>query len=595
MIAAAERRELKYWKFNLDQTEYGLAHGWGTPEFDDSVWMDVEAYTSWETYQEALFDYEGCGWFRTWVDVKTSPDKHFVLKFDGVGGMAQVYVNGKYVGGTDNRYLPFSMDITSRLWDGKNLIAVLVDNSFRGREHLTGGKRIEWVLYGGLTHRIWLEEQPVTYISHVRADAKADGSLKVTVDLENREGMSFKDDFSGSLYVGVPGLAGCQGVVAVHLGKRKTEQVVFTFQAEQVKLWSPETPNLYDLQVVLNRGEETLHTVTERIGFRTVAVEGTKLMLNGKEILFKGANRYDEYAPYGICPPEELIRQDLLEMKKCGMNIIRIHYPQDDVHYRIADEIGIMYMIEVPLNWWSPSADQTIADWFPLAAEAVDCLDRTFRSFCNHPSWTVWSVGNECSHSRTANQQMFRMLADRMRALDCGRLISYAVSQPILDEKELDFCDFLAINYYSGILSNHESEFPEQMTKVLERKLGIAQQFYPNKPHVMTEFGYVCVGGIHGNVYEGRYAEDFGTTFLKADCAEFLKDPNLKGMIIWCWADYRHRRGFVPSKTNMGIQATYGPWGLVTMDRKPKQMLLDTMREIYQNWEIPEEGGCQDA
>jgi len=112
---------------------------------------------------------------------------------------------------------------------------------------------------------------------------------------------------------------------------------------------------------------------------------------------------------------------------------------------------------------------------------------------------------------------------------------------------------------------------------------------------VMTEFGYVCVGGIHGNVYEGRYAEDFGTTFLKADCAEFLKDPNLKGMIIWCWADYRHRRGFVPSKTNMGIQATYGPWGLVTMDRKPKQMLLDTMREIYQNWEIPEEGGCQDA
>ena len=573
--------ELKTWKFTLDQTLYGEAAGWATPEYDDSSWVEKESYTCWETYEHALRDYEQNGVFRAWVEASGEAGKRYVLRFDGVGGVARVYANGVYAGGTENRYLPFEVDVTEQIHEGKNLLAVWVDNRFLGENHIPGGKKVEWVLYGGLTHRVYFEERDPVRIAHVRTDAAADGTLKVAVTVENRSA----EPFSGMLSANAAGLAMEQPVT---MAAGQSGCVFFEGKAENVRQWSPETPELYDLQIDLSCGEKTVDSNITRIGFRTIRVEGTKFLLNGKEIYLKGANRYDEYAPYGICPPEELIRQDLLEMKKCGMNLVRTHYPQDDVHYRIADEIGIMYMIEVPVNWMYPASTDTLEQYDPLTQEACDTLERTFANFCNHPCWTVWSMGNECGHSMPACQKLLRILAEKARALDSGRMITFASCRDLLDEKELDFCDFLSINYYSGVLSEHVSQFPVQMTAVLEQKLGVAQKLYPNMPHVMTEFGFPCIYGMHGNGIEGRFTEEFGGTFLRAACEEYRKDPNMKGLVIWSWADYRHRRGFVPAKTNMGMQATYGPWGLVTSDRKPKTAMVEAMTEVFTGWK-PEE------
>ena len=176
------------------------------------------------------------------------------------------------------------------------------------------------------------------------------------------------------------------------------------------------------------------------------------------------------------------------------------------------------------------------------------------------------------------------MLADRMKGLKTNRLVTYAANKPLLNSEELDFCDILCMNYYSGSKSESVEDFPEQLETILREKLRVAQELYPNVPHVMSEFGYVGIGGIYNNANSGRYSEDYGATFLKKKVEEFLADPQMKGLIIWCWADYRHRRGFVPAFTGMGFQATYGPYGLVTIDRKPKKMLLDVMTEVYTNW-----------
>lgn len=582
-MSANNCTELRNWKFNLDQTQYGLSAGWAKPEYDDSPWMDVESGTAWETYEYAMADYEGHGWYRTrYEGVKQSGRRH-MLKFDGVGGTAEVYVNGRLMGKNQDRYLPFEVDITTALREkGESVIAVLVDNRFRGREHLPGGKTTEWVLYGGLNHRVYVEEQPAVYISHVRLDAEADGSFKAVIECENRDTRPVLADFVGQLRLTVEGLPELSFCQELKLGFKEHKQIVFEGKAESFSTWSPQRPCLYDVQVELWKDDEVLYTKQERTGFRTVEVCGTQILLNGKEIYLKGANRYDEYAPYGNCPPEEKIREDLLKMKECGLNLVRTHYPQDELHYRIADEVGIMYMIEVPVNWWFPREDETFADFCTLAAEAVENTDRTFRAFCNHPSWTIWSTGNECSHSHPACQQMFRMLADRMRSYDPRRLITYASHKPLLNSQELDFCDFLSMNKYTGILSENESQFDELMHQPLAEKMDDAMRLYPDVPHVMTEFGYVCVYGIHGSAQEGRFTEDFGSTFLKAQVEDFMADENLKGLIIWSWADYRHRRGFAGG--GMHLSATYGPYGIVTIDRKVKQRMFDTMQEIYTNW-----------
>ena len=94
--------------------------------------------------------------------------------------------------------------------------------------------------------------------------------------------------------------------------------------------------------------------------------------------------------------------------------------------------------------------------------------------------------------------------------------------------------------------------------------------------------------GIHGSETEGRYTEDFGTTFMREKLPIFMSNKQMKGMIIWCWADYRHRRAFIPAKTGMGMQATYGPYGLVSIDRKPKTLLLGLMSDFYNNWKVKE-------
>ena len=597
MKTNAFRHELNKWKFSLDQSSYGLTGGWAATRYDDSSWTEVSSYTSWETYEDAMRDYEGKAWFRT----KFTPTKvagvRFILHFEGVGGVAQVYINGKYAGGTENRYLPFELDITNFVRKqrpteqyAESVIAVCVDNSFRGKQHLTGGGRVEWVLYGGLTHRVWVEERPASNISHVRVDAAADGSLKVTATVEGRNHV---EPFTAEVRMEVEGLTSepvCKPVecpISTPAGPG-VQKVCFELKFDDVKLWSPETPNLYTVRVALYKDNELRSAVEERFGFRTIETRGTHILLNGKELLVKGANRYDEYAPYGICPPIELIREDFQAMKDVGINLIRTHYPQDAIHYELADEMGLMYMIEVPLNWWAPKDTDYIDDHLQLLSEAVDCLDRTFYWHCNHPSWTFWSVGNECKHNHPVCNQAFHMLAARMRRLDCRRLITYAAHKPFLNSQEMDFCDVLSMNYYSGILSENEEQFPEQMDKVLEEKFKTALRLYPDKPHMMTEFGYVCVRGVRNSTKEGRYAEDFGGTFLRADCKALLKNPNMRGLVIWCWADYRHRRGFVPSKTNMGIQATYGPWGLVTMDRKPKAPIVEAMKEVFEGFTVSE-------
>ena len=583
MSVTTKITDLRNWKFTIDQTQYGMNAGWARADYDDSGWSDVQSNTSWETYDYAMADYEGHGWYRTrYAGIRKAGRRH-ILKFNGVGGVAKVFVNGKLVCTNEDRYLPFEADISSYLWDSReSVIAVLVDNSFRGESHLPGGFTTEWVLYGGLNHKVWVEEQSAVYVTHVRLDAAADGTFRAVLTCKNRDNREKLPAFQGQLALKVEGLEALTFSKELTLAYQETQKIVFEGKAENAKTWSPDSPNLYNVTVTLTKDGQEVCTIRERTGFRTIEVSGTDFLLNGEKIYLKGANRYDEYGSYGINPPEELLRADLLKMKECGLNLVRTHYPQDEMHYRIADEVGIMYMIEVPLNWWYPVKQDTFADFCGLAAEAIDNTDRTFMAHCNHPSWTIWSTGNECGHSHPACQQMFRMVAERMRRYEPKRLITYASNKPLLNSQELDFCDFLAMNKYTGILSEHESEFPRKMIAPLKEKLQTAKELYPNVPHVMTEFGYVCVAGVHGNPHEGRYTEDFGANFMAHKLETFMTDELMRGMVIWSWADYRHRHGFYGD--GMHLKATFGPYGLVTIDRKEKPKLYALLKDFYTNW-----------
>ena len=94
------------------------------------------------------------------------------------------------------------------------------------------------------------------------------------------------------------------------------------------KLWSPESPSLYEVKGKLKKDEAVIDDITDRTGIRKISIQGNTILLNGNPVTIKGVNRYDEYGNYGVNVPEETLRKELSLMKSVGINTIRVHYPQ---------------------------------------------------------------------------------------------------------------------------------------------------------------------------------------------------------------------------------------------------------------------------
>ena len=586
MNVYSPKTELPLWKFAIDKYDIGEEMGFHSEECDDGGFSEVPAGKAWDQYETALHHCETVGWYRVRVDVKKNPETRHYLDFDGVGGIFAVYVNGVKAAEELQRYLPATVDIEEFLREGENLIAVKVDNRNRKSRHLTGGVIVEWVLYGGLIHKVYLTEKPVRRISHIFVNAKHTGDAAVEAEIRNDGGT----ELNGALRVE---FAGETAEKTVRCGAGESVKVKFDVKAKDITPWSPETPALYELKARLfdEEGAE-IYTAEERTGFRTIECRGTHILLNGKELFIKGANRYDEYDPWGPSVPEEKIREDLLAMKSCGMNFVRTHYEQDPATYRIADEIGIMYMLEVPLNWWAPidpddeeaqkggtfSADENwIGSWDELQKIAETNLDITFERFCNHPCWVVWSMSNECRHFTRDGVRILGSLAARARGYDSGRLITNVACIDPKKREELDYCDFIAFNAYDGMLCGREDkamkicEFEKKAYASAIKRMAKIRDLFPEKPIVITEFGGRSIYGVYGDFPE---SEDHHAEYIRCICRAFLSLEEIRGLVLWSWADYHH---------NWDMEEPFGPYGIVTVDRKIKTKPFEAMKEIFEN------------
>lgn len=572
------RQELASWRFMIDQHAYGESHHWMDAEHDHSGWMEVPAGKAWDHYDYAMRNYEGGGWYYTEFDAFSDEEVHHFIDFDGIGGDSKIFVNGTLVHEDFSRYLPVIVDVEDAIVCGqKNSVAVYVDNTFHPKDRQTGGKKIEWVLYGGLTHRIHLRGAKNCRVEHSWIRAEADGTLSAEITVKNDGHKAFRGKLNAHV-------ADCAASAIVTCKAGETATVHCGMTVKDVKTWSPDAPNLYDFHIELTSGKTILHTATERIGFRTIERRGSEIYFNGAPIFFKGVNRYDEYEPYGNLPPEALIREDLTNIKRCGMNFIRTHYEQDEIHYDLADELGLFYMLEVPLNWWRPEDGLTLADFPVLEREAVDNLNRTFYHFCNHPCWVVWSTSNECWHSHPACQEMFRMLTERMRAYDSGRLLTTVTSSPVLDDKELDFCDVISINRYCRSDIDDMEQMGAETADACAEAICHVQALYPDHPIVVTEFGHVSVPGLRAG--GAHISEEHCAAYVTEVVRGFSRAEHLRGLVLWSWADYFHRWCYVLTKTpTMHIRAPFGAFGVVTVDRRIKTTPFDTVRRLMDQFE----------
>ena len=275
------------WRFQLDVRDIGEKEQWFNKDL--SGWSSVTVPLAWNCYEEALFQYEGIGWYTTIINTDESiANKRTELVFGRVMYYSKVWLNGEFIGENIGGYLPFSFDITKYLKPGQeNKLVVRADNRPR-INWLPAAEQIEWIQYGGIIGPVKLVSTPQTYIDDltVRTIPENNGArINCKIRLENES--AIEDEMDLDIDISRNSVL-INKSVKVRCKANDTTNVNVEFILENAELWSPETPVLYTANVSISKNGTKTDDLTDRFGIRQVSVEGTSILLNGKPILIKG-------------------------------------------------------------------------------------------------------------------------------------------------------------------------------------------------------------------------------------------------------------------------------------------------------------------
>ena len=412
------------------------------------------------------------------------PSKHYFLEFGGVKSAMYVWINGQKVGYSQNSMAPAEFDVTPYLRQGANKLAVEVyrwsDGSYLEEQDM-------WRL-SGIFRSVRLWTRPEVFIRDYFLKSNLDhsmtaGHLDVEIQLDNRSGKN------GQSILAVT-FNGQTKTAAVSLESGVREQTVtIPFDIQNPRLWSAESPALYDVAITLDNAE-TFHYKT---GFRTVEVDGEFFKVNGKLVKLKGVNRHEHDPRTGRTVSEAVMRRDLELMKQANINFVRTsHYPDDPLWYQLCDEYGMYVMDEANQESHSTGLRNTQMGNQEIWMQAhVDRAQALVQRDKNHPSIIIWSLGNE--GGRGINMAAMR---EAVSAVDTSR--------PIICDTDPSQSDI----YDNGYLS------PERLRADAQRM--------SDQPMIMREYAH-AMGNALGNFdeyWEVMYA-----------------DPSIMGAAIWDWVD----------------------------------------------------------
>ena len=567
------------WQFCPDPFNEGEVLGWHTPEHDASRWREVSVPTVFDRCGLGMAGYEGAAWFRKTVFIpKDWEGKSLNLLFRAVNYRTKVWVNGVGgVGENTHGFTPFSLGDSAALKPGQdNVITVRVDNTRRAGD--VPGRERGWRPYGGIIRSVFLQAREFNYWVGVRATAsEGTGNCRVEVTV-----MDAPTGFADSLRLAIEIEDASGKTVAQH----RTEEfeipghfvnnAAIDLTVEDVRAWSPDSPSLYRLHVRVLSGDEVRQSNTRRFGFRSVTVENGRVCLNGEPILLYGFNRHEDSPRTDMAADVEIARQDLLRMKQMGANFVRLcHYPHDPATLDLCDEIGLLVMAEIPLYWWNGLAEGEEACEAKLLT-AQGQLSALILGGLHHPSVIAWAVSNETEENRpevvAGNAELVRMA----KRLDPTRLATH-VSNKWTKEPHFEDDDLISLNGYPtwGAHSWGEKQphyAPSEGGKWWTQNLNAIHERYPDKPILVTEFGYPAIEGVH----DGNISEEAQTAALSEELSGILRCPFVSGAAVWCWADHPW-----PEEDFIN-RLTTSPFGVVTRDRQSKAGLA-TMERAFRH------------
>ncbi|HEY1986470.1 MAG TPA: glycoside hydrolase family 2 TIM barrel-domain containing protein [Terracidiphilus sp.] len=521
-------------------------------EYDFLTAPTIKVPGDWNTQVPELFNYEGVLWYQRDFDADPKLHARTFLHIGAANYRSHVWVNQKRVCDHEGGYTPFDCEVTAVLHAGSNFVVIAVDAT-----RLIDGipsVGIDWFNYGGLTRDVSLVTVPEAFIDDYDVHLAHNSSF----DMNDREITGYVHLLNApvgtAVTIDIPE-AGAKTTVSTDVGGT----ALFRFHAARLALWSPDSPQLY--QVTLSAGEDRL---TDEIGFRDIRVEGTRILLNGKPIFLQGANMHAE-AP--IRGGRAYSKQDadtiFSYLKEMHANFVRLaHYPHDERMERAADRNGIMVWSEIP-NWQHISFDKP-----EVYAKDVAMLKEMIRRDRNKASVIFWSVSNETPNN-PSRTKFLTELANEARKFDSTRLITSAIIGPKPDGFEMvnndplcEALDVIGQNEYVGWYDMT----PEDADNI--------HWTFPQKPIVMSEFGAEAKFGNHGNVNQ-RWTEEQQVFVLRHQTVMLNKIPQLRGTTPWILMDFRS-----PTRNIPKLQDGYNRKGLIS-EKGEKKQAFEFFKKVY--------------
>ena len=589
------------WKFRWQTGVDDINTDYYADGFDDSGWDDIEVPSLWQLkgYGKPIYL---CAFFpkaistvkseipkishslnelgvyrRTFTLPESFEGKEIFINFGAVKAGFFLYLNGRRVGYSQGSMTPAEFDITDYVVSGLNQLTVEV-------YRYTDGTYLEdqdmWFL-SGIYRDVYIYAEEKICVRDFFADATLsddykDGILNLEVTVEN-----YGEEAPCSIEVAVIS-GGKPEKAAADKPVVKSGKNVFhyTYTQKDVRKWSAETPELYQLVIVLRSGRKILSAKSIKIGFKKVEIKGNVLYINGEKVIIKGVNRHDFDPDCGWATPLSRYAEDLYLMKRANINAIRTsHYPNKEILYDMADELGFYVMDEADVESHGVRRKNCPGDNPDFKEAVIDRAQRMVLRDRSHACVCFWSLGNEAGDGID-----FAYEKEAILALDKSRPIHY--------EGDFDFTksDFISRMYPT-----------EPIVEKLRNQQEIKTSLYDNVANTLAADNKPVPAGVYADhpvIYcEYAHAMENSLGNFKEYVDDFEKYDHMAGGFIWDYVDQSIRKiengeekwlyggDFDEGNTSYYFCAN----GIITADRQPQPSYWE-VKKVYSNLEAVDAG-----
>jgi beta-glucuronidase len=521
----------------------------------------IQVPSAWECLPD-LQNYRGRGWLRT--QVAAYEGMALRLVFGGVSHTATVRVDGRVVGRHEDAFTPFDVVVTG-LKTGLHELVVACDNSFG--DHSALHIQNDYYTYGGITRPVEAHTVPPVYIRRLWATPRAgrggSWSLDVRVWLHNWT----RKPLRRGLRVRVAGAELALAGRSVAPGE--TREVTGTIERLDVKPWHAGDPKLYDVEAELFDDAEICDDCVERVGFRTIAVKGKRLLLNGRSLRLRGVNRHEDHGQFGNALPVEAMAADLELIRHAGGNFVRTcHYPNDQRFLDLCDEMGVYV--------WEESHARNVQFDHPRFHDQILASTREMVEWHqNHPSIVIWGCLNECDSLSVAGRKVHAEVLKLIRSLDPTRPRTFA-SNKLEQDICLGLVDILSVNMYTGWYEGYGlslSAIETRLASLLKWLHSPRSRGGRGKPLIVSEFGGAALYGVRNPLRRQMWSEEYQSDLLDECLRVYLNHPDVVGTAIWQFCDCR-----VTDRWNTQTRPRgHNNKGIVDEFRRPK-LSFETVR-----------------